>query len=220
MVAGRWVEVVVTDTGSGIAAKHLTRLFEPFFTTKPPGKGTGLGLAQVHGIVKQHGGSIDVQSEVGRGSAFSLFLPLLSVAKVEAAPNLASVAAQIGGTETILLVEDNAAMLVSTADSLKLFGYRVLAAASGEEALALLAQEETAVPLTLTDLIMPEMGGLELCQIIHEQYPLTKFLIMTGHLFGENAEALQELGVVNFLQKPFTVKLLATRVRASLDEGA
>lgn len=216
MSSGEWVQVSVSDTGAGISEENRTRLFEPFFTTKEPGKGTGLGLAQVHGIIKQHGGSLDVQSQLGVGSTFTFFLPLLPLAETKTIPESESVL-PVGGTETILLVEDNQDMLSSVSEALMSLGYRVLTATNGMEAVGILAQKETAVSLVLSDLIMPEMGGLELYEHMRKAYPQTRMIMMTGHPLGKEAKGWEEYSAVGWIQKPFVVDELAARVRAALD---
>jgi two-component system cell cycle sensor histidine kinase/response regulator CckA len=214
IVPGDWICLAVSDTGSGIAPQHLPHLFEPFFTTKGPDKGTGLGLSQVYGIVKQHEGSIDVRSQPGEGAIFSLYLPLLAIPAVEAAP-LPVVEATPGGTETILLVEDEPTVRETVAAVLESLGYRVLAVASGAEALAVLKQGQT-IDLMLSDMIMPGLSGLDLYRVLRKQQFALKGLIMTGYALGEDGyEELQRVGV-DWIQKPFEVDDLAAKIRAAL----
>jgi two-component system, cell cycle sensor histidine kinase and response regulator CckA len=209
---GDWVQVEVQDTGTGIRPKDLPHIFEPFFTTKAPGKGAGLGLSQVYGIVKQHGGAIDVRSRPDQGSVFTVYLPRLADPIADPEPTPREAAAP-GRGETILLVEDNQALQEATAEMLEAWGYGVLRAQNGVEALAVLAEEK--VDLVLSDLIMPEMGGRELSRRLRQAYPQVKLLVITGHApQGEYAGLLQE--GVTWLQKPFSVDELAAKVQALL----
>jgi PAS domain S-box-containing protein len=218
MPAGEWVCLAVSDTGAGIAAEHLPHLFEPFFTTKEPGQGTGLGLSQVYGIVKQHEGSIGVHSRPGEGATFSLYLPLLTIPAPEVKPAPAAEAAP-GGTETILLVEDELTVRQVVAETLEGLGYRVLATASGAEALAIL-ERGRAIDLLLSDLVMPGLSGLDLYRALRRQRPALKGLIMTGYaLVKAGYAAFQEEGV-DWIQKPFEIEQLADKVRALLAEKA
>ena len=216
MTVGEWVQLKVSDTGVGVADDHLAHLFEPFFTTKERGKGTGLGLAQVYGIVKQHGGSIDVKSRIGEGTVFTIFLPCLTSSPIESPSSLANVTT-LSGTETVLLVEDNEAMRLSVTDTLTGLGYKVLAATTGKEALAILARE-TAVSLLLTDYVMPAMSGLDLCRSVHKTYPHVIALLMTGYPLGIETAVLQEDGIAGLIEKPFSVEVLAEKVRQILDK--
>ncbi|MBI3959226.1 MAG: GAF domain-containing protein [Chloroflexi bacterium] len=217
MTEGHWVCVAVSDSGSGIPPATLARIFEPFFTTKEVGKGSGLGLAQVYGIVKQHGGHIGVESEVGVGTIFSVYLPLdgdsdLSIphARDETAPQQ--------GRGTILLVEDNAAARLAVRDTLELLGYRVLAAANGEEALAIFDEQPDAIDLVLSDMVMPRMGGLELYTALQERRSSVKMMIITGYPLEDGGRSLLQQGIVAWLQKPFSAELLAERLGQVLAE--
>ena len=211
---GPWVRVDVADTGTGISPEHLARVFEPFFSTKAPGQGTGLGLAQVYGIIKQHEGAIDVTSQMGVGTTLTLYLPLC--AEPAAAPAPASAMDLPTGSETILLVEDNAAARAAVGEALEGLGYRVVSAGTGHEALAALAEPGHGVALVLSDMVMPEMGGLELYRRLRAAHPAVKLLFMTGHALAEGGyEELAQAGVP-WLQKPFAVADVAARVRAVL----
>jgi len=196
----------------------MTHLFEPFFTTKGPGKGTGLGLAQVYGIVKQHEGSLDVTSQVGQGSTFTLYLPLQSMAAPGQTQGTAADPLP-GGGEGILVVEDNPAIRLSVVETLGELGYQVRSAADGVAALAILAEADAGnVALLITNLVMPEMGGVELAQTVRQRYPTIKILPMTGHPLDEGGEALRQIGVGDWIQKPFGISELAAKVRALLDQ--
>ena len=155
--SGPWLCLTVADTGDGIAPAAMAHLFEPFFTTKPPGHGSGLGLAQVYGIVKQHDGEISVHSAPGQGTAITVCLPAVDTATTDVAEPVAPPPARTGAT--ILLVEDNPLLLEALGDILSLQGYTVLSAGNGKEALAMLGEAASAINLVVTDLIMPQMGG-------------------------------------------------------------
>lgn len=215
MGVGEWLQLAVTDTGSGIEAEHLSHLFEPFFTTKEQGQGTGLGLAQVYGIVKQHDGSIRVESQVGRGTTFTIYLPLHKTALSPAQPAVTN-QTQTGDGETILLVEDNSATRMAVGDSLEGLGYRVLSATDGVEALEVLAEHAAAISLMLSDLVMPRMGGVELARTARRRHPSLKIVIMTGHPLRENEDELRQAGIEGWMRKPFTIDELAEQVQMAL----
>ncbi len=209
----------VSDTGCGIAPENLERIFEPFFTTKGVGKGTGLGLATVFGIVKQHKGWINVYSEIGHGTTFRVYLPRLIGSKenVSARPMQTTV---VGGNETILVVEDNLDLLVLMDSVLSHLGYRVLKAPTGVAALELWRQNRNEIKLLLTDLVMPGgMNGRELAKQLLEESPGLKVIYASGYSaeIADNDLYLEE--GVNFLSKPFRADKLAHAVRARLDYG-
>jgi len=212
---GRYVMLAVRDTGVGMDAGTRARIFEPFFTTKERGKGTGLGLSTVHGIVKQSGGEIDVCSELGRGTTFHIYLP-----RVDEPPEKPRARRATGdlvrGTETILLVEDEASLLAVVKRQLDGLGYRVLEAASGEEALEI-AREHTPIHALITDMVLPGIHGLDLANAVRALHPGIRVLCMSGYTdrtLGE--QAFQEEGGA-FLQKPFTPTALATKLRELLE---
>jgi CheY-like chemotaxis protein len=215
MRAGEWVRIRVSDTGTGIPADVLPRVFEPFFTTKPPGEGTGLGLAQVYGIVKQHGGFIDVASQVGHGTTFEIHLPA-EAAAVGNAPAPREENRTAGQKETILVVEDDATTREALAAALRTLNYRLLIAANGREALATLEAEAGRIDLVLSDLVMPEMGGRALYETVRDTYPEIRMVIMTGYPRIRGTRELLEYGRVSWLQKPIGVKELAEAVRDAL----
>ena len=205
----------MSDTGCGIAADVKARLFEPFFTTKPQGKGTGLGLAVVDGIVKQSGGWVDVESEVDAGTTFRIFLPATDHHAGDA--RVTGEASHARGTETVLLVEDEAAVRDMTQTALQRFGYTVLAAANGEEALRTLAESQTEFDLLLTDVVMPDMSGLELAERVRRQYPAVAVVFMSGYTSDSILREGVEAGETNFVQKPFSTAALAGKLRQVLD---
>jgi two-component system cell cycle sensor histidine kinase/response regulator CckA len=212
---GSYAALVVSDSGIGMDEATRARIFEPFFTTKGPGKGTGLGLATVYGIVKQSHGFIWVYSEVGQGTSFKIYLPQVT----EAAP-AAHARPTVGsstGTETILLVEDNMGLRKLATRFLEPAGYRVLGAATGEEALSLLERHQAPVHLLLSDVVMPGMSGRQLAEQLVQTRPGVKVLYMSGY----TSDTIVRHGVldaqVSFLGKPFTAATLLQKVREVLD---
>jgi len=212
---GRYVMLAVTDTGEGMDKQTQARIFEPFFTTKAAGRGTGLGLATVFGIVKQSGGDIWVYSERFRGTTFKVYLPRVDEPLVEEeAPNPGQVS---GGTETVLLVEDADNLRQLGREILTEHGYDVVEARSGREATALLETHPGGFDLLLTDLVMPGMNGKELAAKAAAVRPGIKVLFMSGY----TDDALGHHGALDpgmaLLEKPFTVDLLLRKVREALD---
>ena len=213
---GMWVCLAVSDTGTGMTETVRAHLFEPFFTTKEVGQGTGLGLAQVYGIVRQHEGYIDVETEVGRGTTFRIYLPAYT--EEVPADTLAPLPAPPQGQgETLLLVEDNQSLREATQSILEALGYRVLTAANGRLALEVY-QTAGGVDLVITDIVMPEMGGGELMRELSRSEPNLKALGITGYAVQEVAEKLREAGFLNVIHKPFNVDVLAQMIRHALDE--
>jgi CheY-like chemotaxis protein len=207
--------LAVSDTGVGMDEATLSRVFEPFFTTKEKGKGTGLGLATVYGIVKQSGGYIWVYSEPGRGATFKVYLP--RVDEEAESFRVLPVAEAPGGSETVLLVEDEAAVRDMVRQLLAASGYTVLEAQSPEDALLLGERHPGPIHLLLTDVVMPAMGGRELAERLRGSRPELKVLYISGY----TDNAIVHHGVLDegmaFLQKPFTRQALARKVRAVLD---
>jgi len=215
-IGGDFVVLTVSDQGCGIDAKKITMVFDPFFTTKEVGKGTGLGLATVHGIVAQHDGHIVVESEAGKGSSFKIFLPksegTASWEKAELAlPRL------LRGSESVLLVEDDAEVLQILAATLEEVGYRVLTAANGNAALDLFAKKGEEIEMLVTDLIMPGLGGKALGRAIRDRRPGLPILYMTGYAFDVATQELEEERGSVLLQKPFTLDHFTRTVRKLLD---
>jgi two-component system cell cycle sensor histidine kinase/response regulator CckA len=212
---GRYVMVAVSDTGVGMDAAMQARLFEPFFTTKEKGKGTGLGLATVYGIVKQSGGYIWVYSEPGKGTAFKVYLPRVGEAPALPEPHVPTVAPP-RGTETILLVEDEQAVRTLSRRVLEARGYRVLEAGNGAKALEVARGSTGPIHLILTDLVMPDMTGTELASRLLSLRPGVRVLYMSGYTDDSVVRnGLLEQGRL-FLQKPFTPETLARKVREAL----
>ncbi|MBV8976476.1 MAG: response regulator [Alphaproteobacteria bacterium] len=218
MPAGDYVRIEVADTGMGIAQEHQGKIFDPFFTTKPVGQGTGLGLATVYGIIKQTGGFITVDSEVGRGTTFAIFLPRfrpethpLPVAEPER-----SVPRDVTGQDTILLVEDEEAVRSFAARALRMRGYNVLEASGGEEALDIVRGQKGTIDLLVTDVVMPNMDGPTLVRAVKRLRPQMAVIFMSGYAeetFRRNDEKAEEL---HFLPKPFGLKQLAAKVKEVL----
>jgi PAS domain S-box-containing protein len=214
---GRYVLLTVADTGHGMDHRTLTRLFEPFFTTKPVGKGTGLGLAMVYGILKASGGHVSVESEPGRGTTFQLLLP--AVDKPEATGHPTSRYSQPGGTETVLVVEDEAGVRALARQALEARGYCVLEATDGESALQICKEHVGQIKLVVSDVVMPRMSGRELGQQLAQIWPQVRVLYTSGY----TDDAVVRHGIYqsesDFLQKPFTVHGLLKKVREILDRG-
>jgi two-component system cell cycle sensor histidine kinase/response regulator CckA len=208
---GPHVILAVTDTGTGMSPEVMAHVFEPFFTTKEAGKGTGLGLSTVYGIITQSGGSIWIESEPGRGSAFYMVFPAAEAA-AEAAPAVLP-RPEFSGVETILLVEDEAGLRKYLRQALERHGYRVIEATSGREALELARRNSGDVHLLLTDMIMPEMGGAELAAFFSHGPRAIPVLCMSGY---SDRAWRPECPTAGFIQKPFTIDALLGRIRQSL----
>lgn len=221
MAPGAWLRIDVADNGCGMSEEMMQHLFEPFYTTKGPGKGTGLGLAQVYGIIRQHDGAITVDSVQGRGTTFTIYLPLIEEeleADEEPSPSFAQ-AVSAPREATILLVEDEASARVAVEESLQALGYHVLAAANGQEALAIFAEKKRHIDLVLSDMVMPEMGGLVLYEQIQAQRPQMKMIIMSGYPLQDAGRSLLERGAVDWIAKPFSVNDLAQKVADMIANG-
>jgi len=213
---GAYALLTVSDTGCGMNPEVRERIFEPFFTTKDAGKGTGLGLATVHGIVRANGGHIDVVTAPGAGANFRIYLPQVMEA-AKPAPRAAGPARLLPGSETILLVEDEEVVRNLSRTILQRHGYRVLLASHGAEALQVSEHHEGPIHLLLTDVVMPYMNGRDLAQRLSQKRPATKVLFMSGYT-GPIDDPLNGLGEsAAFLPKPFAPDTLARQVRALLD---
>ena len=213
---GSYVMLAVSDTGVGIEKEITAKIFEPFYTTKEKGKGTGLGLATVYGIVKQSGGYVWVYSEPGQGATFKIYLPRI---EQDAEPLQRKPAEEktASGSETILIVEDDDAVRKLTCTALKSYGYTVLDTRSGEEALVVGRRYSGVIDLLLTDVVMPQTSGRQLAELLTKERPQLKVLYMSGYTDNVIAHhGILDQGV-NFMQKPFTPKSLALAVREVLD---
>jgi two-component system cell cycle sensor histidine kinase/response regulator CckA len=215
--AGRYVCVSKSDTGAGIPPENLQRIFEPFFTTKEIGKGTGLGLATVYGIVKQHQGWVEVESQVGHGTTFRIYIPFVGTAETETEKPTTQITVR-GGNETILLVEDERPVRELVARVLQKYGYQVFQADTGGDALEVWNKNRNGIHLLLTDLIMPgNMNGRELAEKLCAENRQLKVIFTSGYsadIVGKDFKLEPEL---NFLQKPYHPQTLALTVRRCLD---
>jgi PAS domain S-box-containing protein len=216
---GHYVRLTVRDTGDGMTPEVQARVFEPFYTTKGPGRGTGLGLATVYGIIKQSDGWIDVASEVGAGTAFEVYLPAVDISAPLATGSPGSSGLQ-AGRETLLLVEDDSAVRVLTRAALEKCGYRVLEAAGGPEAVEIAEAHAGTIDLLISDVVMPEMSGRQLAETLVPRRRGMKVLLVSG--YTEDAMVRHDIAEANsaFLQKPFTLAMLAKKAREVLDQPA
>jgi len=211
---GRYVMIAVSDTGAGMTRDVQARLFEPFFTTKAPGMGTGLGLASVFGIVKQNRGNIWVYSEPGRGATFKIYLPAQTGSLAD--EGVAHVAISPYGTETVLVVDDDGRLRKIAQKGLELFGYTVLVAADGAEALQIAQTHPGPIDVLMTDVVMPGLPVRSLAQQIVEARPQIRVLFTSGY----TTDAIVHHGIlddgIHFIQKPFAPEGLATKIREVL----
>jgi len=217
-IPGEYVMLAISDTGTGMDHKTQSRIFEPFFTTKAKDKGTGLGLSTVYGIIKQSGGSVWVYSELGKGTTFKVYLPLVEE-EVKQAAETAGLAPLRHGSETVLLVEDEDMVRKLASELLAETGYRVLEANGGEAAIHLGKKHKERIDLLITDVVMPKLSGKEVAQQLQAIHPETKVLFMSGY----TDEAIVHHGIVDsgiaFIQKPFSERALAQKIRDVLDAG-
>ena len=220
LAPGCYVRLSVSDTGMGMDAATRARIFEPFFTTKGPGKGTGLGLSTVYGIVENLHGAVDVESEIGRGTTFIVYLPQHDEPAdvLLASGTMGTLAPR--GAETVLLVEDEEGVRALGARILERHGYTVLEARNGREALSVVQQHPGRIDLLLTDVVMPEMGGKQLSEAMLARDPSLRVLFMSGYTDGDISRRGQLDPCTAFLQKPFTAKALLAQVREVLDPEA
>ncbi|MGH2670490.1 MAG: ATP-binding protein, partial [bacterium] len=216
VVLGRYIMLAVSDTGIGMDEATKARLFEPFYTTKEPGKGTGLGLATVYGIVKQSGGYVWVYSELDHGATFKVYLPRVD-APAEEISRAAAPSGSPVGTETVLLAEDDELLRPLARELLAKLGYRVLEAPDGAAALAIARSHAGEIHLLVSDVVMPEESGVQLARQLMADRPRLRVLYISGY----TDEAVVRHGLLqpglNFLQKPFTPDVLARKVREVLD---
>jgi CheY-like chemotaxis protein len=212
---GPYVMLAVSDTGHGMDAETMARIFEPFFTTKEEGKGTGLGLATVYGIVRQSGGTVNVYSEPGRGTTFKVYLPRIEGdMTAEAGPAIVTAP---GGTETVLLVEDAEALRLLVRELLDNAGYKGLDADSPDKALSMVEATPGPIHLLLTDMVMPQMNGQELARRIAALKPEARVVFMSGYSDQAMGDQATLPPGALFLQKPFTVDALLKIIRRALD---
>jgi two-component system, cell cycle sensor histidine kinase and response regulator CckA len=215
---GRYIIISVTDTGMGMPPSLVDKIFEPFFTTKDLNKGTGLGLSTVMAIVKSHGGTINVYSEVGKGTEFKVYLPA-SETPSEAQNHLTQQnLSPRGNGETVLVVDDEASILIITNQTLEAFGYRVLSATDGAEAVAIYAQHKNEIAVVLTDMMMPIMDGTAVIRALRKINPKVKMIAASGLTANGSVAKVSDAGVKHFLTKPYTAGTLLKEIRATLDE--
>ncbi len=213
---GNYVLLTVTDTGTGMDKKTMERIFDPFFTTKEMARGTGLGLASAYGIIKGHGGYIDVDSKKGQGTTFRIYLP---ASEKEVQKVVKAAEEVIEGTEAVLLVDDEAVILEVGRDLLEAMGYRVLMAKDGKEAIQVYEKYRDNIDIVVLDMVMPGMGGGEVYDRMKKMNPDIKVLLSSGYSIDGEAAEILERGCDGFIQKPFKMKDLSAKVREVLGKG-
>jgi two-component system cell cycle sensor histidine kinase/response regulator CckA len=217
--AGRYVQICVADTGTGIPPTLLEKIFEPFFTTKAINKGTGLGLSTVMAIVKSHGGLINVYSEPNKGTTFKVYLPALEMSSEARKEQLALASLPRGNGETILLVDDEASIITITTQTLLAFGYHVLTATDGAEAVAVYAERKNDIAVVLTDMAMPIMDGAATIRALTKMNPRLKIIAASGLHANADMTKASGVGIKHFLTKPYTAGTLLKAMRTILDEA-
>ena len=216
---GHYVKISVTDTGVGMDEKTKERIFEPFFTTKEMGRGTGLGLASVYGIIKNHNGFINVYSEKGQGTTFNIYLPASPKKDTHDKDKDADGDNVISkGAETILLVDDESMILTVGSELLKTLGYTILTAQDGSSAIDLYKNSKENIDLVILDMVMPEMGGGEVFDELKKINPQVKVLLSSGYSLNGQASRIIKRGCVGFIQKPFTIRDIASQLRKIIDK--
>ncbi len=213
---GKYVKISVTDTGVGMDEQTQQRIFDPFFTTKEMGRGTGLGLASVYGIVKNHGGFINVYSEKGEGTTFNIYLP--SCEKEIEEPKVGDERIH-KGRETVLFVDDEAMVIDVAKQLLERLGYTAMVASSGREALDIYEKNRDSIDLVILDMIMPSMSGGDVYDHLKALNPSVKVLLASGYSINGQAQAILERGCDAFIQKPFKIMELSQKIRTVLDKN-
>ena len=215
---GRYVLLTVSDTGKGMDEETIEHIFEPFYTTKEIGKGTGLGLASVYGIVKSHGGRISCYSEIGQGASFKIYFPAMDLLENEVEEEDAEAPKPLkGGSETILLVDDEEAIIGSAGQALKRYGYTVMTASNGEEALEVYSANSGAIDLVIMDLGMPGMGGHKCLRELLQIDAAARVMIASGYSINGQVKKTLEAGAVGYVGKPYQLADLLRKVREALD---
>jgi len=213
---GNYVKVAVTDTGIGMDEETQQRIFDPFFTTKETGRGTGLGLSSAYGIIKNHGGIINVYSEKGAGATFNIYLPAVEAVISVERPEAGEKEIQLGH-ETVLLVDDEDMIIDVGQEILKEMGYKVLVARGGKEAIEVYKKDKDRIALVILDMIMPDMGGGEVYDTLKELNPDIKVLLSSGYSISGQATEILERGCDGFIQKPFNMRQLSEKIRQILN---
>ncbi len=216
--AGRYAKISVADTGEGMDEKTKERIFEPFFTTRKAAKGTGLGLASVYNIVKEHGGIITVASEKGRGTTFDVYLPASKRAADRPSPPPPECRCVEKGVETVLLVDDEEAVIAVSRDMLEVLGYSVMVARSGLEAIGIFEREHAAIDLVILDVVMPDMGGEETLGRLLAIDPAAAVAVSSGYSLEGRVTRMMQQGCRAFIQKPFTINVLSQKLREALEK--
>ncbi len=211
---GKYVKISVTDTGLGMDKKTKERIFEPFFTTKEMGRGSGLGLASVYGIIKNHQGIINVYSEKGHGTTFNIYIPC---SVKEAEKDKASPEEAPKGSETVLVVDDEETVITVSKELLEMLGYRVFTATSGKDAVDIYRERKDEIDLVILDMIMPDIGGGEAFALMKMVNPKVKVILSSGYSLNGQANSIMKQGCKAFIQKPFSIDELSKRVREVLD---
>lgn len=219
LTPGSWIQLSISDTGVGIPENILPHIFDPFYTTKPTGKGTGLGLAQVYGIVKQHGGCIDVESVLGEGTTFRLFFPEFYTS-IEARESQDLSSKLIGEGERILIVEDDPTTREALQTLLESRNYQVAVSENGLDALQVFESVDQSIDLVISDMVMPGMGGLTLYYALRDRYKDVKILFITGHPLDMESQSLLEESHIEWLQKPFNVQEFIQTIQKLLNSPA
>jgi PAS domain S-box-containing protein len=214
---GKYVSVAVVDTGIGIPEQNLTKIFDPFFTTKEQGRGTGLGLSTVAGIVRSHGGFINVYSEMGRGAQFKVYLPAIESAQAAPAKTLRR-DLPAGNGELILVIDDENAIREVARETLVAFGYRVMVASDGAEAMAIFVAHKDEVKLVITDMMMPYMDGPATIRALRRLDPAIKIIVTSGLKAEDKIAEATQIGLKSFLPKPYTAEKLLRTVAAALKD--
>jgi CheY-like chemotaxis protein len=212
---GRYTKTSVTDTGFGMDKAVQNKIFEPFFTTKDRGRGTGLGLASAYGIIKNHDGIINVYSERGKGTTFTIYLPATGTAEITGEKNDMS---PLRGTETVLIVDDEEIILNVASELLEELGYRTRIARAGLEAIDIYHQQQDEIDVVILDMIMPGMSGAETYEKIRRINPEVKTLFASGYSIDDKASQILRRGCNGFIQKPFNIEELSRKLRELLDE--
>ena len=211
---GSYAKVSVADTGIGMAESIRNQIFDPFFTTKEMGRGTGMGLASAYGIIKNHAGIITVNSQIGKGTKFNIYLP---ISKKKLSKEMAIQTGLLNGSETVLLVDDEEAVMQVGKTLLESLGYKVITAKDGKRAVDIIVKKEDEIDLVILDMIMPEMGGGKAFDLIRKFKPDMPVILSSGYALNGQAEAIMRKGCNEFLQKPFTISELSKKVRKILD---